>query len=196
MKNRRSTILAFLLCATLVLGIGYAALSDTLTIGGSATFNPSGFVNDKVESAIKFTAATSNDAYCTGANITADDTASMAVVFNDNTEAATSTYESSATFKVSYDTTNTTLPAVTISATATILSAGTSNAAPGFSIDATDIKYFDAEGNAATQIVPGAYAEVTVKITYNETLVNPEPTSSVVADIAVRLDVNTVEVGG
>ena len=199
MKNRRSTILAFLLCATLVLGIGYAALTDTLTVGGSATFNPSGFVADKVETAIKFTEATSNDAYCTGANVTAADTASMAVIFNDNTEAATSTYESSATFKVLYDTDNTTLPPVSISATATILSAGTADAAPGFSISANDIKYYEADGTEITDsehahLHPGAYALVTVTVTYNETLVTPEPTSSVVADIAVRLDVNTVDV--
>ena len=37
MKNRRITIVAFLLLAALTLGIGYAALSDTLWITGSAS---------------------------------------------------------------------------------------------------------------------------------------------------------------
>ena len=36
MKNRRLTIVAFLLCATLVVGFGYAALTDILDITGSA----------------------------------------------------------------------------------------------------------------------------------------------------------------
>ena len=37
MKNRRITIVAFLLLAALTLGIGYAALTDTLWITGSAS---------------------------------------------------------------------------------------------------------------------------------------------------------------
>lgn len=36
MKNRKIVIVAFLLIATLLLGIGYAALTDTLTIIGNA----------------------------------------------------------------------------------------------------------------------------------------------------------------
>ena len=36
MKNRRSIIVAFLLCACLIVGIGYAALTDTLRIDGTA----------------------------------------------------------------------------------------------------------------------------------------------------------------
>jgi len=39
MKNRRLVIVAFLLIATLTIGIGYAALSDTLTIIGNAHIN-------------------------------------------------------------------------------------------------------------------------------------------------------------
>ena len=37
MKNRRTVFLCFLLAAGLTLGIGYASLSDTLTIGGTAS---------------------------------------------------------------------------------------------------------------------------------------------------------------
>ena len=36
MKQRKTVIVAFLLAAVLLLGVGYAALSDTLTIDGSA----------------------------------------------------------------------------------------------------------------------------------------------------------------
>ena len=36
MKNRRNLIVAFLLCACLIVGIGYAALTDTLRIDGTA----------------------------------------------------------------------------------------------------------------------------------------------------------------
>lgn len=37
MKNRRNVVIAFLLIAAMILGVGYAALSDTLTINGTAT---------------------------------------------------------------------------------------------------------------------------------------------------------------
>lgn len=36
MKNRKIVVVAFLLIAVLLLGVGYAALTDTLTIDGSA----------------------------------------------------------------------------------------------------------------------------------------------------------------
>ena len=36
MKNRRNVIIAFLLCATILVGVGYAALTDTLRIDGTA----------------------------------------------------------------------------------------------------------------------------------------------------------------
>lgn len=36
MKNRKSVVVAFLLIAALLLGVGYAALTDTLTIAGQA----------------------------------------------------------------------------------------------------------------------------------------------------------------
>ena len=37
MKKRRLVIVAFLICATLIAGIGYAATTETLTINGTAT---------------------------------------------------------------------------------------------------------------------------------------------------------------
>lgn len=37
MKNRRNIVVAFLLCACLIVGVGFAALTDELTITGSAS---------------------------------------------------------------------------------------------------------------------------------------------------------------
>lgn len=37
MKKRTSALAAFLLCATMGLGVGYAAITDSLTIGGNAS---------------------------------------------------------------------------------------------------------------------------------------------------------------
>ena len=36
MRNRKTVVVAFMLCAVMLLGIGYAALTDTLTIIGNA----------------------------------------------------------------------------------------------------------------------------------------------------------------
>lgn len=40
MKNRRLVIGAFLMVAVLSLGVGFAALSDTLSVGGNVAYNP------------------------------------------------------------------------------------------------------------------------------------------------------------
>lgn len=40
MKNRRLVIGAFLMVAVLSLGVGFAALSDTLSVGGTAAYSP------------------------------------------------------------------------------------------------------------------------------------------------------------
>ena len=41
MKNRKSIVVAFLLVAVMLLGVGYAALTDILDITGSADINQS-----------------------------------------------------------------------------------------------------------------------------------------------------------
>ena len=37
MKNRRLALVAFLLCACMIVGVGYAALTDTLKVGGTVS---------------------------------------------------------------------------------------------------------------------------------------------------------------
>ena len=54
MKKRRTIIISFLLLATLVMGVGYAAVADTLNITGRASFRPASLVAGEVASAIKF----------------------------------------------------------------------------------------------------------------------------------------------
>lgn len=73
MKNRRNLIVAFLLCACLIVGIGYAALTDVLDITGSADVNQSA-AEEAFNQDIYFTAAVANEASVTGstASINAD----------------------------------------------------------------------------------------------------------------------------
>ena len=42
MKNRRNVLIAFLLCATLIVGVGYAAFTGNLIINGTATYTHDG----------------------------------------------------------------------------------------------------------------------------------------------------------
>ncbi len=60
MKNRKLVIVAFMLVAAMVIGVGYAAATGSLTIKGTATYyNPD---QTTVENMVKFTQATPGDA--------------------------------------------------------------------------------------------------------------------------------------
>ena len=59
MKNRKTVVVAFLLCAVLLLGVGYAALSDTLDITGSADVNQSA-AEEAFNEDVYFSAAVAN----------------------------------------------------------------------------------------------------------------------------------------
>ena len=60
MKRRRTLITSLLLVAALVLGIGYAALTDVLDINGSATINQSA-AEDAFDMDVYFSAAVANE---------------------------------------------------------------------------------------------------------------------------------------
>ena len=114
MKKRNLAITAFVLCATLVMAIGFAALSGTLNIGGTATFNGDNISSEILES-VKFTNGT-GDQY-TGVSWT-DTTATMTVNFydlaDDDTIQGGQLLEATATFTITYasDNPDAVLPAI------------------------------------------------------------------------------------
>ena len=59
MKNRRNVVVAFMLVAVMLLSIGYAALTDTLDITGSADVNQSA-AEEAFNEDIYFSAAVAN----------------------------------------------------------------------------------------------------------------------------------------
>ena len=61
MKNRKFVVAAFLLVAVMLLGVGYAALTDVLDITGSADVNQSA-AEEAFNEDIYFTAAVANEA--------------------------------------------------------------------------------------------------------------------------------------
>ena len=70
MKNRKTVVVAFLLVAVMLLSVGYAALSDTLDITGSADVNQSA-AEEAFNEDIFFSAAVANETGNT-ASINAD----------------------------------------------------------------------------------------------------------------------------
>ena len=53
MKNRRTVLIAFLLCATLIVGVGYAAFVGNLTVNGTTSFDPD---NSTLDDSVEFSA--------------------------------------------------------------------------------------------------------------------------------------------
>ena len=191
MKNRRIAIASFLLIAVLVMGIGFAALVDTLNITGTATFRPAAVVETDVDAAIYFTQATPDENYCVSATIKADpDEAGMTVVFNDAGE-TDRTYTASASFLVVYQPTteNAHLPAVKLDAVASAIVPGTTDAAPGFTVSVAH----EHIGEVAEEgmFSPGESMLVTVTVTLDATKITNTSSNSA-ANISVALNYSTV----
>lgn len=53
MRNRRNILIAFLLCASILVGVGYAKVVDVMDITGSAEYN----MDDSIDSNVEFTDA-------------------------------------------------------------------------------------------------------------------------------------------
>lgn len=173
MKNRRFALTAFLIVAVLVMGIGFAALVDTLNITGDVTFNPAGAVIGEKAGAIKFSSA-ADDTVATpaagevgpvtvNASVLSDESASVQVIINGITD-RTEAYVATAKFTVLYETTNTTLDPVYLYPAFTT----EVDAANGFTVellDSTGVAFAD-----GTQLAPGAEIEITVKVTFDPTV--------------------------
>lgn len=71
MKNRRAIIVIFMLCACLLVGVGYAALTDVLDITGSGTVTRANALNSFMEDVYFSNVSTSADGGYT-ASINAD----------------------------------------------------------------------------------------------------------------------------
>lgn len=191
MKRRRLAIAAFLLCAALVMGIGFASTVDVLEINGNATYRPNSVVVDRTDAAIKFTGATPDDAYCTAATYTAD-SATMTVVINDLSSTSTTPFHAVATYKVTYETADLTYSKVTVNANALLTAGvGSSQTVPGFSIN-TVCTMDNAEDQAAGMLSPGNSMTVVVTVSYDPTAVTPAPTGPVTGTIGVTLTYTAV----
>ena len=164
MKNRRIAIVAFLLIATLVMGVGYAAITGNLTINGTAAYTPEQVVNDAT---VKF------HSYQAVSNCSAsvqDQTATMTVHFMDNDGTADTVgkvYTAQAKYTVSYTGADGSLSDVMVQATPAVL--GDPSVA-GF-----EVTY--AWTNDDRIVAVGETIELTVTVKY--TVQDPVPTAGV-----------------
>ena len=189
MKNRRLAITSFILIAVLVMGIGFAALVDTLNITGTATFRPAAVVETDVDAAIYFTDAVSDENYCVSATVKADpDEAGMTVVFNDAGE-VNRTYDASATFTVVYKPTDASahLPAVKLEAVASAIVPGTATEAE------VEHVHVNAEGEEIDKELfePGDTMLIIVTVYCDATKIT-NTSSNTAASISVALNYSTI----
>ena len=138
MKNRRIVVVAILLVAVLCLGVGYAALTDSITATGTITYN-----QDLV---LQWTGNV------TGDNATTDTTGGDALAFTVDTSDWVKGAEHTYTVTVTNTSTK-------YNATGVAVSAVTNNASANYTVEA--------EIDAPT-IGAGGFATATITITLNE----------------------------
>ena len=119
MKNRKLWIISFLVVATVVTGVGFAALTGSLDVTGSAKFIGSGMADTEVRNAINFTAVKAGD-YAVAVLTDTDSngyskTADMTVEFHDlDGSTLGSEYTAYADFTITYGVQGELLPEMTL----------------------------------------------------------------------------------
>ncbi len=83
MKNKKFMIIAFVLVSSVLIGVGYAALTDTLTINGDLEFSAQA-VNDAFNDDVYFTAVSISSADAVGGAINPNDAAKLSASINAN----------------------------------------------------------------------------------------------------------------
>ena len=197
MKKRRLIITAFVLCASLVIGIGYATLTGTLDIDGSATFKGKTALGEQV--VVGFTSSKPGT-NCTDAAIdTSDPTkANITVVFND-TLGNENEFTGNATYKIAYNATDETLPSVKLEAPVANINANDNKGT--FSITATYSPDVNTSGTGglvdlSTNTVvlkPGQTVDVIIAVKYDNATVDTDvETGEVEAIIDVGFSYSTI----
>ena len=206
MKKRRIAIIAFLLCATLVMGIGFATIVDTLSIMGRTSYRPSSMVHGSVASAIHFDTTFTPDVeldtdtdniYPVVVASVDEDPSGLpnSATFNltINGTAGKMDYSALAVYKVVYDGTDTHLPEVDVEITTTLLDAASAEIT-GFTADtklvaANGVTLANfADATEVTSMNPGdeAYAYVLINIHFDDA--SEVPAALTVGNLVVTMN--------
>ena len=163
MKKRRNVFVAFVICALLCLGIGYAALTDTLFINGIVSGDGNAIVEDETQFDVDFTECSiesnTNESRITATPVynAGDDIATLTIT---GLSAANDTVVAHYTVKI------TTCPA---DATACTLEAHVDEDIDGITATAT-VQY----AAGADKLLKDATATIIVTVKLDETLLNDD----------------------
>ena len=197
MKKRNLVITAFLLCATLVIGIGYAAVGSDLLVSGGATFNGYKIVEGGVIDSVKFVNAQALTKTCTNAAVTGATgaLADMAVLFNDD-DGTAQTFTAQALYTIKYDTAIKTLPAVTLGDPTETVTANTEgyNITTVYQATAAGEGVVAGEISGATAVLdPGESVDVLVTVEFNNNATGSVYQEQLIGQISVKIPFLSVE---
>lgn len=181
MKNRKLWIISFLVVATVVTGVGYAAVNGYLAITGNATFVGESLVKNDIYESLKFTAARSTSGDNCIASITNPDVghaADMTVNFKDGNGVSGAKFVATAVYTITYQTNDTTLPNISLS----LPEVSISNDDKGFDID---VDWVDGK-----ELAPGGSVDIVVTVTYTNQ--NPVEQNSITGSISVQIPFATI----
>ncbi|MBQ9807104.1 MAG: hypothetical protein IJW49_11455 [Clostridia bacterium] len=184
MKNRKTVVVAFLLIATLLLGVGYAALNDTLTVAGQANVT-TGKAEDALNEDVYFYSATATSTTGTSGS------ANTASILQDNDRASFTVHSlalggETATFTfVIYNESNhevtLSTPTVTIR---DLIADGVDVETDNDNVFTVETAYSSTTLPAATDASTPGQATLTVTVTLYEAGMNPENAITGYFDIA------------
>ncbi len=83
MKNRKFIIIAFVLVSAMVVGVGYATLTDTLTINGDLEFSAAE-INEAFDDDVFFKSVSIKSADASGVEVNPNDTTKLSASVNAN----------------------------------------------------------------------------------------------------------------
>lgn len=174
MKNRKLLIVSFLLAATLIMGVGYANLSGSLSITGDATFIGVEMLEDNVPLALQFVDAgpvAGFEDVCSAEVLEANaegwkHVASIDVNFYD--DGRDEPFKAQAEFVIQYGESTANLPTITLGQLAASIdpTEGTDWTDKG-EFDCT-IEWKDGGGDAEKEINAGDQVSVIVTVTYDK----------------------------
>ena len=172
MKNRKRVVVAFLLVAVMLLGVGYAALSDTLDITGSVDVNQSAAEEAFNEDVYFLTAVANGEGTTNTASVNADNHDKASFTIND--------------FKGAGDVATFTFTIVNVGDVAASITPKL-NATLGN----TNTEYFEisSDWNGATKTLPAKTGDTPGSITYTVTVkMIKTPTETISGSFLIELN--------
>ena len=187
MRNRKTVIVSFVVLAVMLMAVGFAALTDSLTIIGNAHVDM-GTAQNTFDEKIYFSAA--NAVSSTGTGTTAD-TASFTADDATFTVNKLAVKGEESTFKFTIKNDSNVSAAISIPATKLSGAENNTNSNPTYFEISYDYKTFDKNGDAAADnmVIPSqGYMEITVVVTIIKAVTSANSAMFSIEYIATTVD--------